>query len=202
MLNEEVKNAYFNALYNQQNGSNASMMLFKNEFPKEFALINGAYHKRAKIRENIKAMQEVGTVYFGTLTFDNEKDKNKEVTKRKECWSFLNSLFSCLLLVEEHGEKNGRYHVHFVGIFKSDKHFKEFRQWHSRQNLEIVKKVQKVVNYICDYVVKDLPRIRRNKPLIKLCNEYKTLKRSREIGFTFYEDVFKSKLFSIIDLNV
>ena len=95
----------------------------------------------------------------------------------------LNELFEYVLLVEEYGHDNGRYHIHFLGVFKLDHDFESFKRTrnHSRQELRLVKTREKVAQYLCKYLVKDLPRIRRNKKLVALAREYhkaKSLQRN------------------------
>jgi len=72
-------------------------------------------------------------------------------------------------IIEEYGEEKGRYHVHFLGVMKEDKTYLEFHSgWNSYSYIEGLRSVKKASKYLCDYVVKQVPRIRRNKRLIDL----------------------------------
>ena len=174
-VSEEVRKEYFNALYNQQNGNNEPMKRFKASHFDVYKIINAMYHKRVKVLKDINVMREVSRnkVYFGSLTFNEIKDKNLLKSKRREVFNFLNTIFLCFLLVEEEGEHNQRYHVHYVGIFRDNKTFADLFAWHSREDIQRVKSARSVARYLCNYIVKQVPRIRRNKTLIKVSEEYK-----------------------------
>ena len=202
-VSEEVRKAYFNALYNQQKGSNESMLLFKKEHADVYKIINAMYHKRVKVLRDIEAMREISNnkVYFGALTFNDLKDRNKITSKRKEVFNFLNTIFLCFLVVEESGLQNGRYHCHFVGVFKDNKHFADLYQWHSREDCQRVKSARSVARYLCNYIVKEVPRLRRNKTLIKISEE---MQKSRKWSLHFKESFakdYKCKAFEIAFLE-
>ena len=183
---ELIKKEYFNALYNQQNGSNQSMVAFRLEHPKEYAVINAMYHKRVKVKQDIEVMTEMSLnkVYFGALTFDNEQDSKSESTKRKQGWRHLNNVFSMVLMIEEHGEENGRYHIHFVGVFKDGKTMEDFHNWNSGFSfIEKIISKKKVARYLCNYVVKQVPRLRRNKCLLECSKQWKKAQSLRNYGF-------------------
>jgi len=149
--------------------SYAFMEELKERYPEQIAFFLKVGTLRKKVRANIEALKDLNVpLYFGTLTFDCVKDKNKEKTKRRESFLFLNKLFLYFLAVEEYGEENGRYHIHFVGAFRAGKGFEDFRLWHSRQNLEKVNSIDGVCRYLIKYVSKQLPRLRRNKNLVAL----------------------------------
>lgn len=152
---------------------------FKRNYPNEYKFFNSVHCKRVKVNNCVSAMASLGRpVYFGTLTFNKTKDKNKRSTKRKEAFMKLNKLFRYVLLVEELGEEKGRYHIHFVGVYKDNYGFEDFKSlWHSRQNIELIKNGDKVGNYLVKYMTKQLPRVRRNKALIGLEREYKKGRR-------------------------
>lgn len=153
---------------------------FRKSYPKEFSFLNKVHKRRTDVGLSIKVMQEhlAKPLYFGTLTFNKGKDKNKVSSKRKEAFIKLNKLFECFLLVEEYGEKKGRYHIHFIGVFKDGFGFDNFKKfWHSRQNIEEVDDPKKAGQYLVKYVCKEIPRLRRNKALIRLENAYKRGKR-------------------------
>ena len=196
---------------------------FAEKYPLEYKHLNKVHHKRVIIRDNLEALKTVGEkIYFGTLTYNEDKDQNKEDSKRKEAFTFLNSLFEFVLLVEEYGEVNGRYHCHFLGTFRKDKGFEDFRKWHSRQNLQELKTCddtrtrsyfkkeeeascnseKKAVQYLCKYVSKQIPRIRRNKALVRLEKAYKEHKPLKRTFRTTFNKVMKENvsIISIFDL--
>ena len=182
----ELLKEYFNALYNLQNGNNLSMGVFKIAHPKEYALINAMYHKRVKVKHDIETMLELSKnkVYFGTLTFDDVQDKKSERTKRRQAWRHLNQCFSMVLVVEENGNENGRYHIHFCGAFRDGKRFEDFFGWSGgREQIERVRSKGKVARYLCDYVVKSVPRLRRNKCLIECSKKCAKARSFDNYGF-------------------
>lgn len=159
------------------------MKEFKEKHPKEFARLSAVHHKRFALNKNVAVLKELDEkIYFGTLTFNDKKDKNKIQTKRKEAFKRLNDLFEFVVLIEEEGSMNGRYHIHFLGNFKEGKSFKDFKKlWHSRQNLRELRQNENISQYLCKYMSKQLPRIRRNKRMIELerkVSRVKPLKRS------------------------
>lgn len=157
------------------------LKIFKRDYDKEYKFFSRVARQRATIMKCVKAMKVISTeIYFGTLTYKHDKDKNKEETKRKEAFEFLNSEFKYFVLVEENGEDNGRYHIHFVGVFRLDHNFNSFiNGWHSRQNLEKLRldNVGYVAHYMCKYLAKDTPRVRKNKNLIQLIRLHKELEK-------------------------
>ena len=171
---------YYKAMSEACNYANYDLLEdFRKEHSKEFSFLNQIHQKRTNVNRNIEAMKYLSKpLYFGTLTFNTKKDKNKIVCKRKEAFLKLNKLFEALLLVEEFGENKGRYHIHFVGVFRYNCDFDDFRKcWHSRQNLEKVENDKNVGQYLVKYVCKDVPRLRRNKGLIRLEKAYSRGKR-------------------------
>lgn len=199
VLNEEVRKEYFNALYNQQNGYSESMKVFKGKYPNEYAHINAIYHKRVKVKKDIETMRKLSNnnVYFGTLTFDESKDKKKIDSKRQETRRFLNKVFIMFLMVEELGAEEGRYHIHFCGVFKEGKRFNDFFKWHSRTDIQRVKSTRSVARYLCDYMTKQVPRLRRNRTLVKCSKNYLKGDYFSAIGFkdSIGED-YKAKAYS------
>lgn len=201
-VTDELKNEYFNALYNQQNGNSEPMKRFRTLHYDFYKIINAMYHKRVKVLRDIEVMREISCnkVYFGALTFNELKDKNAIETKRKEVFKFLNTIFLCFLVVEEHGEECGRYHCHFVGVFKDGKHFEDLYKWHSREDCQRVKSARKVARYLCNYIVKQVPRIRRNKLLIEVSNDFKKRKMWENYGFSSLATRENSKAFTKVFL--
>ena len=175
VLNKSIVKLYYKAIESSICEDYLPMQIFKQEYPNQYKRFNAIHRKRAVINESLSAMKVISDkVYFGTLTFNARKNLNKIATKRKEAFNKLNAIFEYVLLVEEYGEDNGRYHIHFLGVFKEDHNFDSFKLiWnHSRQNLELLKTNSRVSQYLCKYLGKDLPRIRRNKKLVALAREY------------------------------
>lgn len=174
-LNKQIIQEYYEAIDSSIFDDGYAMTIFKDKYPNQYKHLGAAHRKRSAIRKSLNAMKVITEdIYFGTLTFNEVKNNNKEVCKRKEAFTKLNTEFRYLLLVEEHGEDNGRYHIHFLGVFRENHDFDSFRQcWsHSLQNLKRVKETSGVVQYLCKYLSKDLPRVRRNKALVGLAREY------------------------------
>lgn len=175
VLNKSIINLYYKAIESSICEDFLPMQMFKQEYPNQYKRFNAVHRKRAVINESLSAMKSISEeVYFGTLTFNARKNLNKVASKRKEAFTKLNAIFEYLLLVEEYGEDNGRYHIHFLGVFKEDHTFDSFKLvWnHSRQNLKTLSPNAHISQYLCKYLVKDLPRIRRNKKLVALAREY------------------------------
>lgn len=184
--NNDVLNEYFSCLYNLQNNNGEPMKRFRLEHPKEYDVINGAYHKRVKLMKIIDFMKTVGAVYFGSLTFNDKEDAKSIPTKRKQAWRHLNAIFSVVAMVEELGFENGRYHIHFVGVFRDGKTFDDFFKWHSREDIQKVVSKQKTCRYLCDYISKEVPRIRQNGALIAGMKHYNKGKGWKENGFSSF----------------
>lgn len=163
---------YFECLYNLQNGNAEPMQRFKLSYPYEYAVINGCYHKRVKLGKILDFMQSVGKVYCGCLTFNEEEDSKSVSTKRRQCWRHLNSIFKVVVMVEELGSLHDRYHVHFMGVFRDGKTMEDFFKWHSREDISPVRSKKRVKRYLCDYMSKQVPRIRQNKALIQGMKHY------------------------------
>lgn len=84
------------------------------------------------------------------------------------------------------GTEKERYHIHGFLVFKLGKGFEDFREWHSRQRLSLLDskaKVSKRVYYVTNYMTKDVPRIRRSKTMVKLCDCYTKNKGLIRNGF-------------------
>lgn len=197
---EDVKLLYLQALYNLINGNNEPMNRFKLLHRDYYDLANKNYHKRKIIRENIYAMKMISkNVVWGSLTFDEDHDKQSEKTKRQQVLRHLNKYLVCYLFVEEYGEENGRYHVHFIGVIKNNVLYLDFiNAWHSRCEIEKMYSVKQACNYLTDYVSKQAPRIRRNKELIKVFNHYKKSISWKNYGFKGFAE--QEKQDALIDL--
>lgn len=176
LLNQSVIREYYNAVRMSSLGEYDFMKDFQRMHPLEFRRFSAVHRKRTRIKHCIAAMKIISEeVYFGTLTFNERKNVNKIQTKRKEAFKKLNAIFEYFVLVEEFGEENGRFHVHFIGTFKEDHNFNDLRRiWHSRQNLRKLRDNENVSQYLCKYMSKDLPRVRCNKPLVRLEKGYKS----------------------------
>jgi len=201
---QDIVKKYYEAMRYANEYFDDPMKEFIKEYPLEYKRLSAVHRKRVAINSNVEAMKTLGEVlYFGTLTYDNVKDQNKIETKRKEAFAYLNSLFEFVLLVEEYGEEKERYHVHFVGNFKENRTFNDFVEgWHSRQNLRVLREDEHISSYLCKYMSKQLPRIRRNKKLIALEREYhkrKGLKRSFPMLFTqgMNKKIFEITIFDL-----
>lgn len=183
---EELQKAYFSALYNQQSGCNEPMKRFKEEHSELFSVVNACYHKRTIIRDNMRCMKDITnkSLVFGALTYDNEHNEESEPTKRKQGLRHLNNFLDLFLFVEEHGELNDRYHLHFIGVLKDGIEYKQFHDaWHSYSQIEKVVSIHRAVNYLTDYVSKQAPRIRRNNKLIKVFKHWQKSNRWSNYGF-------------------
>jgi hypothetical protein len=163
------------------------LSVFKAEHPKEFKHLQGMSNKRKEINTAIDIMSCLGAVHWITLTFDMLKDKNKEQTKRKLAWNLLNKYCGAVLMVEEYGEDNGRYHIHALGTWRNyDLKYTDFyKDWSSRSTIEKLEtwKYRKKAKYLTKYVVKDIPRIRRNKVLLQAQKHYKKYMSMKNYGF-------------------
>ena len=203
--NKEIREKYFlcvrdMAKYEEFSGMN----WFKHEYPEQFAFYSKVHRLRNEIKKDYEAMKLVSEkVYFGTLTFNAAKNQNKVETKRKDAFQKLNSIFKYVLLVEEYGGVNGRYHIHFLAAFPKDHNFNNFiTLWHSRQNLEECSD-NNVGKYLVSYVVKDLPRLRRNRLLVHLREKVSNIKRAEfmtEVHKCPIEDVAE-KIDSLVDFD-
>lgn len=145
--------------------------LFRKMFPQHYSYINSMLHKRVNVKKCIEFMMYVAEdkLYFGDFTWNTEYDGMEEKNKRRQVVNYMNQYFEYWMLVEEHGTLNTmRYHVHYVGLMKKNKTRKELKEnWHSFSKCKPVKTSRGVARYLCDYTTKQVPRIRRNKPLIK-----------------------------------
>ena len=130
-------------------------------------------------------------VYWGALTFNEEEDKKDLKTKRKQVQRFLDKFFKLYLYVEENGEENERWHIHFLGILKDDITYEMlYDSWHSRAECECLYKyydIKKKIKYVTKYVVKQVPRLHMNKRAITLTRQYKKYKSWKNHGFKSFD---------------
>lgn len=182
---EDINLLYLNALYNNINGNSEPMKRFRMLHPEYYDKVNKSYHKRSIIKENIKAMKMISKdIVWGALTFDEEHDKASIPTKRKQVLRQLNKYFVVYLFVEEFGELNGRYHVHYIGVLKNNVLYLDFiSNWHSRCDIQKVLSMRRIADYLTDYMTKQAPRIRRSKDLVRLYEKYKKSNMWRDYGF-------------------
>lgn len=189
LINEAIKKEWYDALSKDSLFlSNQYVREFKEKHKDVYCFLHSFYRLRVELRKDIEAMSFVGAIQWFTLTFDNKHDKSLIASKRKNATRFLNDLFLCYTIVEEYGEDNNRYHIHGFGVYRDNKSFNDFRSWHSRQKVETIdnRKAHKKIKYLTDYMVKDIPRVRRSKNMVFLRNRYikaKHMKRNFETCF-------------------
>ena len=124
-------------------GDDSSLNKFKLEYPNDYKDLRKMNMKRIAIKDSIEPLFIMGeSVYWFTLTFNNNKDSNSVEWKRKEAQRFLNSIAPMYLMVEEYGEHNTkRYHIHGFCVrkysFSESEFFEAFSKWHSRRKLYI-----------------------------------------------------------------
>ena len=195
----DIVKKYYDAMRCANEYFDDPMKEFIKEYPLAYKRLNSVHCKRVKINSNIEALRTLGLpLQFGTLTYDESKDHNKIESKRKEAFAYLNSIFKYVLLIEEYGENKGRYHVHFVGVYRENKTFEDFiNGWHSRQNIETLHDDKKVGAYLCKYLAKQTPRLRRNKALVSLERAFHKHKRLKRSFPTLFEEVMKQNITSI-----
>lgn len=203
-LDDEILKQWSSAIWNScYGGSSEALKRFKEEHYEEYRLISAMYRKRVAIKQSLDIMEDLNEpIYWFTLTFNNDKDANSVETKRKEAQSFLNRLAMVYLMVEEYGEDNGRYHIHGFLCFRYGYGFLDFKDWHSRQKIELLEedKIKKrKVRYLTKYAVKSVPRIRRSKTLSKLQDYYNKHKRFRSLFRETYNNDFKRVVDSVIN---
>lgn len=172
-IEKSILDKYYQALTNaSMNWSSNALKEFSREYPNEFKIISAMSRKRTQLHKDIYAMRVYSrSLCWFTLTFDEDKNSNLKTTKRKEAFNFLNRLFALFVVVEEHGEKYGRYHLHGFGCFKEGKTLEDFYQWHSREDIYLMTDtctINKKIKYLTNYAVKSVPRLHRNKNLTLL----------------------------------
>ena len=177
---QSVRDFYFYCLHQRNNGCYYALDKFKEWFPKQFSYMQAILNKRTLIRRDIEIMKalDIGKVVFGALTFNDNELVDNEANMRKKAQRHLDKFLSIYELVEEYGEEKGRYHIHFLGVMRRDKTYIDFHnQWSSYSYIEGLRSVKKASKYLCDYVVKQVPRIRRTKLFCKVIEKYKLYQR-------------------------
>lgn len=203
--NQEVREKYFNAVKCAMKWEEYDALCdFKRKYPEQFSFFQKVHRLRSEINKDLQVMKMVSSeIYFGTLTFNAAKNKNKEACKRKEAFEKLKRIFKYVLLVEEYGGVNGRFHIHFLAAFKNDHNFHDFtKMWHSRQNIKEVND-DNVGKYLVSYVVKDLPRLHRNRELCWLRKKYTKYKHEvfMNEAHSTPESLVHDRLHDIFDLD-
>ena len=170
-------------------GDNTALDRFKLKYPGDYIGLRKMNMKRIAIKDSIDPLFTMGeSIYWFTLTFNDNKNNNSVEWKRKEAQRFLNNIAPMYLMVEEYGERNTkRYHIHGFCVRKyslsESEFFEAFSKWHSRRKLYLCKDLKrglKRIKYISKYIVKDIPKIRRSKSMSKLYLFYKSIKRLRK----------------------
>ena len=186
-IDEDILKEWTNAQISASCGRFYGLNMFRIKYPTEFKHLQSMSSKRKEIITAIDIMSCLGVVHWITLTFDHQHDQHKEICKRKEAWQLLNKYCGAVLMVEEYGEDNGRYHIHALGTWKDyDLKYTDFyNEWSSRATIEKLEqwKYRKKAKYLTKYVVKDIPRIRRNKVLLQAQKHYKKYISMKNSGF-------------------
>jgi len=211
-ITNEQYEEWRNALLNAQAGHSLSLKAFANKYPELYKHISSMLRKRTKLRSILGAFKSVSKyIYWGHLTWDDEHNVKDEKIKRNQALRFFDKFFKLYCFVEEYGEENERYHIHFFGVLKDKETNYEtmYQGWHSRIEIECLKPGQhnKKIKYLTKYAVKQVPRIRMSKRAVALLKDYKPYKHMIAIGFDFYKEIYEEKLTDIkevienIDLN-
>lgn len=198
---EEWKNAITCAEF----GHSQSIKLFASKYPELYAHMSSMLRKRTKLRSTLEAYKTISPfIYWGALTWNEEHDNVNEKIKRNQALRFFDKFFKLYCFVEEYGEDNGRYHIHFFGVIKSEDITYDLMRdnWHSFLQIECLKSYEcnKKIKYVTKYAVKQVPRVRMNKRSVKLLKEFKTYKHMKNIGFDFYEKDFSWQIVDLMDL--
>lgn len=166
-----------NAQINGANGNYQGLKSFKTDYPDLFQHLQGMSTKRKQIKSAINTMSIVGAIYWITLTFDNLHDMKTEKIKRLAAWRWFDKYCGAVLMVEEYGEDKGRYHIHALATWKDNSipYTDAYNDWPSRCEIERLKEWQyeRKARYLTKYIIKQVPRIRRNKVLIALEAHYR-----------------------------
>ena len=173
-VDEKIIKEWRNAVLNANNGHNELVNVFRVNHPNEYKLFTSMYRKRTELQKDLNIFLDLNLpIYWITLTFNETKNKNKIESKRKEAEKKLNDMCLFYVMVEEHGEEKGRYHIHGFITFKLGYGFQDFIEWHSRQNIVLLEpyKVKSKIRYLTNYMSKQVPRLRRSKMLCKLRND-------------------------------
>lgn len=203
-VDEKIIQEWRTAVLNANNGHNDLVNVFRVNHPNEYKLFTSMYRKRTELQKDLNIFLDLNLpVYWITLTFNETKDKNKIESKRKEAERKLSDMCLFYVIVEEHGEENGRYHIHGFITFKLGFGFQDFIEWHSRQKIELLEpyKVKSKIRYLTNYMSKQVPRLRRSKMLCKIRNQIKSKSGLRrnfpEVYKNDLKNVFQDATFPI-----
>lgn len=187
--NEQSKrDFYFYCLKKRNNGVYYPLDKFKEWFPKDFRTLQTILNKRSIIKEDLTIMKTISKrVVFGSLTFSEKNLLPREDLMKRKAQRYLDKCLTLYDIVEEHGTLKGRYHVHYLGILKDNLTYIDFHNgWEDISYIEAVKSskkdIKKVSKYLCDYVVKQVPKIRRTKQFTKVKKLYKEYTKLIEHG--------------------
>ena len=204
-ITEEQYQEWRNAIYNAQDGKYKSIKEFQENYPELFRHISAMLRKRTKLKSTLEAYKSISDyVYWGALTWDEEHNDLSEKVKRNQALRFFDKFFKLYTFVEEYGEENGRYHIHFLGVLRDKNITYEtmYSCWHSRCEIECLRPYEcnKKIKYLTKYVVKQVPRIRMNKRSIKLVKDYKRYKHMKNIGFECFKADYDKKISDLVEL--
>lgn len=184
---QSVRDFYFYCLRMKNIGCYYALDKFKEWFPKPFHDIQCILNKRTLIRRDLDIMKTVSKrVVFGALTFSDSNLSVNEKNMRKRAQRYLDKTMSAYEIIEEHGQVNTeRYHVHYLGILRDNVTYIDFHNgWEDFTFIEAVKNgkydLKKVSKYLCDYVLKQVPSIRRNKTMIELIKKYQSYEKETD----------------------
>lgn len=175
---QSLRDFYFYCLKERNEGNYYSLDWFRKYFPTFFHKMQAILNKRTLIRRDIEIMKAVSKrVVFGALTFSDKNLKENEKNMLKKAQRYLEKYLSAYEIIEEYGQEHDRYHIHYIGIMRDNLTYIEFHNgWEDYSYIEAVKSSakdkKKVSKYLCDYVIKQVPHIRRNKLLTDLIKKY------------------------------
>ena len=206
VITQEQYKEWNDAVLCASNGNIYSLNKFKSSYPDLYRHMTSMLNKRTKICKTLQAFMSVCPfVYWGALTFNEEEDIKDLHTKRKQVQRYLDKFFKLYLYVEELGEDNERWHIHFLGILRdrNTKYEDLYNSWHSRAEIECLYKyydIKKKIKYITKYCVKQIPRIHMNRRAIQLCKDYRMYKHWSNIGFKCFTYEYWDKVGDLLDL--
>lgn len=185
-------------------GNSYSIKQFKNKHPDLYRHMMAMLSKRKKLRAIFSAYESLtSNIYWGTLTWNEDEDKQIEKTKRQQALRFLQRFFKLYAFVEEYGTENGRYHVHFFGVIKEYTDYELIRsKWHSFCQIELLKQweYKRKAKYLTKYVVKQVPRIRVDRRTVLLLKQHRRYQRMYNLGFTFQEkDYYNNDVCDVVE---
>lgn len=185
---QSLRDFYFYCLKCRNEGNYYALDKFKEWFPRMFHDMQAILNKRTLIRRDLEIMKAVSRrVVFGSLTFSEGNLRDNEYNMRKKAQRYLDKCMTVYEIVEEHGTKNTeRYHVHYLGVLRDDLTYIDFHNgWEDITYIEAVKSgkkdLKKVSKYLCDYIIKQVPTIRRNARLRELIKMYQAYEREKDI---------------------